>query len=75
MVPVLSLLFPSCPRSVNSGRSAVCVFNLEDIKAAFAGNYKVLNRDTLRWSTRVQEKVANPGSVSLLHDYLPTVDV
>lgn len=51
--------------SVNSGRSAVCVFNLEDIKTVFAGNYKVLNRDTLRWSTRVQEKVANPGSCGL----------
>ncbi|XP_076157307.1 semaphorin-4A [Alosa pseudoharengus] len=51
--------------SVNSGRSAVCVFSLDDIKAVFAGNYKVLNRDTLRWSTRVQEKVANPGSCGL----------
>ncbi|XP_063041589.1 semaphorin-4A isoform X2 [Engraulis encrasicolus] len=51
--------------SVNSGRSAVCVFTLEDIKEVFAGNYKVLNRDTLRWSTRVQEKVANPGSCGL----------
>ncbi|XP_062385035.1 semaphorin-4A [Sardina pilchardus] len=51
--------------SVNSGRSAVCVFSLDDIKAVFAGNYKVLNRDTLKWSTRVQEKVANPGSCGL----------
>ncbi|CAB1320882.1 unnamed protein product [Coregonus sp. 'balchen'] len=51
--------------SVNSGRSAVCAFRLGDIKAVFAGNYKVLNRDTLRWSMRVQEKVANPGECGL----------
>ncbi|CAN9504172.1 unnamed protein product [Ophioblennius macclurei] len=51
--------------SVNSGRSAVCSFTLTDIKAAFSGNYKVLNRDTLQWSTRVQEKVANPGECGL----------
>lgn len=49
---------------MNSGQSAVCAFRLGDIKAVFAGNYKVLNRDTLRWSMRVQEKVANPGEVS-----------
>ncbi|KAA8586096.1 hypothetical protein FQN60_007665, partial [Etheostoma spectabile] len=42
--------------SVNSGRSAVCSFSLTDIKSVFSGNYKVLNRDTLQWSTRVQEK-------------------
>lgn len=51
--------------SVNSGRSAVCSFSLTDIKAVFSGNYKVLNRDTLQWSTRVQEKVANPGECGL----------
>ncbi|XP_040910145.1 semaphorin-4A isoform X2 [Toxotes jaculatrix] len=51
--------------SVNSGRSAVCAFRLNDIKSAFSGNYKVLNRDTLQWSTRVQEKVANPGECGL----------
>uniref|UniRef100_A0A8C7GKF6 Sema domain-containing protein n=1 Tax=Oncorhynchus kisutch TaxID=8019 RepID=A0A8C7GKF6_ONCKI len=51
--------------SVNSGQSAVCAFRLGDIKAVFAGNYKVLNRDTLRWSMRVQEKVANPGECGL----------
>ncbi|XP_071372075.1 semaphorin-4A, partial [Centroberyx affinis] len=50
---------------VNSGRSAVCSFHLSDIKSVFSGNYKVLNRDTLRWSTRVQEKVANPGECGL----------
>lgn len=50
-------------RSVNSGQSAVCAFRLGDIKATFSRNYKVLNRDTLRWSTRVQEKIANPGEV------------
>nr|XP_020480504.1 semaphorin-4A-like [Monopterus albus] len=51
--------------SVNSGRSAVCSFRQSDIKAVFSGNYKVLNRDTLQWSTRVQEKVANPGECGL----------
>ncbi|XP_019905904.1 semaphorin-4A isoform X2 [Esox lucius] len=51
--------------SVNSGQSVVCAFRLGDIKAVFGGNYKVLNRDTLRWSTRVQEKVANPGVCGL----------
>ncbi|KPP75675.1 hypothetical protein Z043_105060 [Scleropages formosus] len=51
--------------SVNSGKSAVCRFQLRDIKAVFAGNYKVLNRDTLRWSTRVQEKFASPGQCGL----------
>ncbi|XP_028256714.1 semaphorin-4A isoform X2 [Parambassis ranga] len=51
--------------SVNSGRSAVCSFRLADIKSVFSGNYKVLNRDTLQWSARVQEKVANPGECGL----------
>lgn len=51
--------------SVNSGRSAVCAFRLSDIKSVFSGNYKILNRDTLQWSTRVQEKVANPGECGL----------
>ncbi|KAK0133554.1 Semaphorin-4B [Merluccius polli] len=51
--------------SVNSGQSAVCAFRLRDIKATFSRNYKVLNRDTLRWSTRVQEKIANPGECGL----------
>ncbi|XP_070841342.1 semaphorin-4A isoform X2 [Chaetodon trifascialis] len=51
--------------SINSGRSAVCSFRLVDIKSVFSGNYKVLNRDTLQWSTRVQEKVANPGECGL----------
>ncbi|XP_072226924.1 semaphorin-4A [Leuresthes tenuis] len=51
--------------SVNSGRSAVCSFRLNEIKSVFSGNYKVLNRDTLQWSTRVQEKVANPGECGL----------
>lgn len=51
--------------SVNSGRSAVCSFRLNDIKSVFSGNYKVLNRDTLQWSARVQEKVANPGECGL----------
>ncbi|XP_056154261.1 semaphorin-4A [Lampris incognitus] len=50
---------------VNSGQSAVCAFRLSDIKTVFSGNYKALNRDTLRWSTRVQEKVANPGECGL----------
>ncbi|XP_066531311.1 semaphorin-4A-like isoform X2 [Hoplias malabaricus] len=51
--------------SVNSGRSAVCVFSLKTIKDVFAGNYKFLNRDTLKWSTKVQEKPANPGECGL----------
>ncbi|XP_077363373.1 semaphorin-4A isoform X2 [Festucalex cinctus] len=51
--------------SVNSGLSAVCSFRLADIKSAFSGSYKVLNRDTLQWSTRVQERVANPGECGL----------
>uniref|UniRef100_A0A3Q2QPT5 Sema domain-containing protein n=1 Tax=Fundulus heteroclitus TaxID=8078 RepID=A0A3Q2QPT5_FUNHE len=33
--------------AANSGRSAVCSFSLSEIKSVFAGNYKVLNRDTL----------------------------
>ncbi|TSK28309.1 Semaphorin-4B [Bagarius yarrelli] len=51
--------------SVNSGRSAVCVFNLRAVKAVFAGKYKVLNRDTLKWSSQLQEKIANPGECGL----------
>ncbi|XP_043995066.1 semaphorin-4A isoform X1 [Gambusia affinis] len=51
--------------TVNSGRSAVCSFTLTEIKSVFSGNYKVLNRDTLQWSARVQEKVANPGECGL----------
>ncbi|XP_061673286.1 semaphorin-4A isoform X2 [Syngnathoides biaculeatus] len=51
--------------SVNSGLSAVCAFSLSAIKSAFSGGYKVLNRDTLQWSTRVQERVANPGECGL----------
>ncbi|XP_051926085.1 semaphorin-4A [Hippocampus zosterae] len=51
--------------SVNLGLSAVCSFRLADIKSAFSGGYKVLNRDTLQWSTRVQERVANPGQCGL----------
>ncbi|XP_072531740.1 semaphorin-4A isoform X2 [Salminus brasiliensis] len=51
--------------SVNSGRSAVCAFSLRAVKEVFAGNYKYLNRDTLKWSTRVQEKIANPGECGL----------
>ncbi|XP_047671951.1 semaphorin-4A isoform X2 [Tachysurus fulvidraco] len=53
--------------SVNSGRSAVCVFSLRDIKNVFTGNFKVLNRDTLKWSKRTgpQEKIAKPGECGL----------
>ncbi|KAG1947404.1 semaphorin-4A [Pimephales promelas] len=50
---------------VNLGRSAVCAFSLKDIKNVFAGRYKVLNRDTLKWSTRVLEQMANPGECGL----------
>ncbi|XP_034029379.1 semaphorin-4B-like [Thalassophryne amazonica] len=49
--------------SVNSGQSAVCSFRLMDIKSIFSSNYKVLNRDTLKWRMQVQEKVANPGEM------------
>ncbi|MEQ2278347.1 hypothetical protein XENORESO_016640, partial [Xenotaenia resolanae] len=52
--------------AVNSGRSAVCSFSLTEIKSVFSGNYKVLNRDRLQWSARVQDKVANPGEVKLV---------
>ncbi|XP_047240488.1 semaphorin-4B isoform X3 [Girardinichthys multiradiatus] len=51
--------------AVNSGRSAVCSFSLTEIKSVFTGNYKVLNRDRLQWSARVQDKVANPGECGL----------
>ncbi|XP_077599474.1 semaphorin-4B [Stigmatopora nigra] len=51
--------------SVNSGLAAVCSFRFSDIKSAFSGSYKVLNRDTLQWSTRVQERVTNPGECGL----------
>ena len=50
-------------RSVNSGQSAVCAYRLGDIKATFSRNYKVLNQGSWRWSTRVDEKIANPGEV------------
>lgn len=53
-------------RRVNLGHSAVCAFTLRNIKEVFAGNYKVLNRDTLKWDTRVHEKIANPGEVSFI---------
>ncbi|KAF5893908.1 semaphorin-4A-like isoform X1, partial [Clarias magur] len=51
--------------SGNSGRSAVCVFSLKTVKAVFSGNYKRLDRDTLKWSSRIQEKIANPGECGL----------
>lgn len=64
MFHVPNVWFP-WTRAVNSGRSAVCSFRLAEIKSVFSGNYKVLNRDTLQWSARIQEKVANPGEVSV----------
>ncbi|XP_062865524.1 semaphorin-4A [Trichomycterus rosablanca] len=51
--------------SVNSGSSAVCVFSLGDVKAVFSGNYKVLNKSTLKWSSSVREKITNPGECGL----------
>ncbi|XP_023675901.1 semaphorin-4A isoform X2 [Paramormyrops kingsleyae] len=48
-----------------TGQSAVCTFQLGDIKTVFAGNYKVLNRDTLRWGSKVQDKMASPGQCGL----------
>ncbi|XP_055075481.2 semaphorin-4A [Misgurnus anguillicaudatus] len=51
---------------VNAGRSAICAFTLRNIKEVFAGNYKYLNRDAQKWTTRVvQEKIANPGECGL----------
>ncbi|XP_065149839.1 semaphorin-4A isoform X1 [Paramisgurnus dabryanus] len=50
---------------VNAGRSAICAFTLKNIKEVFAGNYKYLNRDAQKWTTRVQEKMANPGECGL----------
>uniref|UniRef100_A0A3B3ZCP1 Sema domain-containing protein n=1 Tax=Periophthalmus magnuspinnatus TaxID=409849 RepID=A0A3B3ZCP1_9GOBI len=50
---------------LNSGLSAVCVFNLGAFRSAFSGSYKVLNRDTLQWSSRLQEKIASPGECGL----------
>ncbi|XP_048849752.1 semaphorin-4A [Brienomyrus brachyistius] len=49
----------------SAGQSAVCMFRLDDIKTVFAGNYKVLNRDTLRWGSKVQDKLASPGQCGL----------
>ncbi|KAJ8273622.1 hypothetical protein GJAV_G00103700 [Gymnothorax javanicus] len=51
--------------SVNSGQSAVCAFRLGDVKNVFSGTYKVLDRDTLKWKTRLQEKLASPGECGL----------
>ncbi|KAJ8000222.1 hypothetical protein DPEC_G00202600 [Dallia pectoralis] len=51
--------------SVNTGKSVVCAFRLGDIKDVFRGHYKVLNRDTGRWSPRPQERPANPGECGL----------
>lgn len=50
---------------MNSGQSAVCVFSLGDIRTVFSGSYKVLNRDSLQWSSRLQEKIASPGECGL----------
>jgi len=66
LLKILTSVFVLFFRQVNLGRSAVCAFSLKDIKNVFAGRYKVLNRDTLKWSTRVQEQMANPGEVSVI---------
>ncbi|XP_030042922.1 semaphorin-4A [Microcaecilia unicolor] len=34
-----------------SGSSAICAFTLEDIERVFNGNYKELNKDSLKWTT------------------------
>uniref|UniRef100_A0AAV2KLX6 Sema domain-containing protein n=1 Tax=Knipowitschia caucasica TaxID=637954 RepID=A0AAV2KLX6_KNICA len=47
------------------GRSAVCAFSLRSIRAVFSGSYKALNRDTLQWTSRLQEKSASPGECGL----------
>lgn len=65
-------MFKSClsvlvsARRVNAGRSAICAFTLRNIKEVFAGNYKYLNRDAQKWTTRGQEKIANPGEVGVI---------
>ncbi|XP_055013254.1 semaphorin-4B isoform X2 [Boleophthalmus pectinirostris] len=50
---------------LKSGLSAVCVFSLGSFRSAFSGSYKVLNRDTLQWSSRLHEKIASPGECGL----------
>lgn len=50
---------------VNSGHSAVCAFTLGDVRSVFSGSYKALNRDSLQWSSRLQEKIASPGECGL----------
>ncbi|KAL2088570.1 hypothetical protein ACEWY4_015469 [Coilia grayii] len=36
------------------GRSAVCVFSMEDVDSVFNGRYRELNRETQRWTTHTQ---------------------
>ncbi|XP_072303409.1 semaphorin-4A [Eucyclogobius newberryi] len=50
---------------VNSGHSVVCAFSLLGFRLVFSGSYKILNRDTLQWSSRLQEKLASPGECGL----------
>ncbi|XP_024426777.2 semaphorin-4A isoform X1 [Desmodus rotundus] len=47
--------------------SAVCAFSLKDIKRVFEGNYKELNKETSRWTTRgVPDDISpRPGSCSV----------
>ncbi|XP_039705743.1 semaphorin-4A [Pteropus medius] len=47
--------------------SAVCAFSLKDIKRAFEGKYKELNKETSRWTTHgVPDDISpRPGSCSV----------
>ncbi|MBN3300343.1 SEM4A protein, partial [Amia calva] len=54
--------------SGNSASSAVCAFQLRDIKKVFDGEYKQLNRDTQRWRARDGVLLARPGQCGLHND-------
>lgn len=46
---MMSLRCVSVLRS-SSPHSAVCVFRLQDVRAAFAGSYRTYNMETQQWS-------------------------
>lgn len=54
--------------------SAVCAFSLKDIKRAFEGKYKELNKETSRWTTHgVPDDISpRPGSVSTPYTHTRT---
>uniref|UniRef100_A0A8C4X381 Semaphorin-4A-like n=1 Tax=Erpetoichthys calabaricus TaxID=27687 RepID=A0A8C4X381_ERPCA len=47
-----------------TGQSAVCAFNLKQVKEVFNGNYKKLDRDTQRWVSKPEINV-KPGKCDL----------